>query len=133
MSDLFPIRNGLNRGDPLSPLLVNFALEYTIRSVQKSHDGLKLNGTHQFLVYADDFNTLGGSVHTIKEKAESLVVASKENGLEVNADKTKYMRMSRDQNARRSHSIKIDSICSEWVEEFRYLGTTLTNRNSIQE
>ena len=42
---------------------------------------------------------LGGSVHTIKENAEALVVASKEIGLEVNVDKTKYMVMSRDQNA----------------------------------
>jgi hypothetical protein len=47
---------------------------------------MKLNGTHQLLVYADDVNILGGSVHTLKENAEALVVASKENGLEVNAD-----------------------------------------------
>jgi len=60
---------------------------------------LKLNGTHQLLVYADDVNILGGSVHTVKE---AFTVASKEIGLEVNADKTKYMVMSRDQNAERS-------------------------------
>jgi hypothetical protein len=59
---------------------------------------LKLNGTHKLLVYADDVNTLGGSVHTIKENAEALIVASKETGLEVNADKTGYRVMSRDQN-----------------------------------
>ena len=45
---------------------------------------MKLNGTHQLLVYADDVNILGGSVHTIKENAEALVVASKETGLEAN-------------------------------------------------
>jgi hypothetical protein len=50
---------------------------------------MKLNGTHQLLVYADDVNTLGGSVHNLKENAETLVVASKEIGLEVNAVKTK--------------------------------------------
>ena len=54
-------------------------------------------------------------------------------GLEVNADKTKYMIMSRDQNAGRSHGMKIDNSCIERVEEFKYLGTTLTNKNSIQE
>ena len=61
-----------------------------------NQDGLKLSGTHQLLAYADDVNTsiLGGSVHTMKENADSLVVASKETGLEVNADKTKYMVMS---------------------------------------
>jgi len=57
---------------------------------------LKLNGTHQLLVYDDDINILGRSVHTVKENAEALIVASKEIGLEVNADKTKYMATSRD-------------------------------------
>ena len=55
--------------------------------------------THQLLVYADDVNILGGSVHSIKENAEALVVASKEIGLEVNADETKFMVISGDQNA----------------------------------
>jgi len=60
-----------------------------------------------------------------------LVVASKEIGLEVNADKTKYMVMPRDQNAGRSHSMKNDNSFFERVEEFKYLGTTLTNQDSI--
>jgi hypothetical protein len=70
------------------------ALDYDIRRVQVNQDGLKLNCTHQLLVYVDDVNTLGGSVHTIKKNAEALVAASKETRLEVNADKTKYMVMS---------------------------------------
>ena len=98
-----------------------------------NQDGLKLNGTHQLLAYADDVNILGGSVHTVKENAEALVVAAKEIGLEVNADKTRYMIMSRDQNAGRSHTTKTDNSCIERVEEFKYLETTLTNKNSIQE
>ena len=49
---------------------------------------MKLNGTHQLLVYADHVNILGGRVHSIKENAEALLVANKETGLEVNADKT---------------------------------------------
>jgi len=98
-----------------------------------NQDGLKLNGTHEILVYADYVNTMGGSVHTIKKNAEALVVASQEIGLDVNADKTKYMAMSRDQDAGRSHSMKIDSSFFERVEEFKYLGTALTNQNSIQE
>jgi len=60
---------------------------------------LKLNGTHHLLAYADDVNILGGSVHTVKENAETLVFATKETGLEVNADKTKYIIMYRDQSA----------------------------------
>jgi hypothetical protein len=48
---------------------------------------LKLNGTYQFLIYADYVNILSGSIHTVKEDTEALTVASKEIGLEVNADK----------------------------------------------
>ena len=94
---------------------------------------MKLNGIHQFLVYADDVNMVGGSILTIKENKEALVLASKEIGLEVNADKTKYIVMSRDQKAGQSHDIKIDNSSFERVEEFRYLGTTVMNQNFIQE
>ena len=73
LSDVFFIRNGLKQGDALSPLLFNFALEYAIRSVQVNQDGLKLNGAHQLLAYADDVIILGGSVHTVEENAEVLV------------------------------------------------------------
>ena len=84
------------------------------------------------MVCADDVNIFGGSVHSVKENAETLIVASKEIGLEVNADKTKYMVMFGDQNAGRSHSIKIYNRSFKSVEEFKYFGTTLTNQNSIQ-
>ena len=77
-------------------MLFNYALEYAIRRVQVNRDGLKLNGTHQLLAYADDVNILGGSIHTLKENAEA---ANREIELEVNADKIKYIVMSRDQNA----------------------------------
>jgi len=133
LSDMFPVRNGLKQGDALSPLLFNFVLEYAIRRVQVKQDGLKLNGTHHLLVNADDVNILGGSIHTVKENAGALIVVSREIGLEVNADKIKYMIMSRDQNAGQSHSMKINNSSFERVEEFKYLETTLTNPNSIQE
>jgi len=132
-SDMLPINNGLKQEDALSPLLFNFALEYAIRTVQLNQDGLKWNGTYQVLVYADNVNILGGSVHGVKKNTEALAVGSKETGLGLNADKTKYMIMSWDQNAGRSHNIKIDSSLFEMVEQFKYLGTTLTNENSIQE
>ena len=48
-------------------MMFNFALEYAIRRVQVNQDGLKLNGTHQVLAYADDVNILGGSIHTLKK------------------------------------------------------------------
>jgi len=124
VSDRFPIRNGLKQGDALSPTLFNFALEYAIRSVQVYRDGLKLNGTHQLLAYADDVNILAGSIYTLKENTETLVAATRENGLEVSADKIKYMVMFRDQNAGQNRSVRIDNSTFERVEEFKYLGTT---------
>ena len=69
-------------------MLFNFALQYAIRRVQVNQDGFKLNGTHQLLVYADDVNILGGSIHTIKKNTLVLIVTLKEIGLEVNTDET---------------------------------------------
>jgi len=77
---------------------------------------LKLNGTHQPLAYADDVNILGGSLHILKENARTLVAATREIGLEVNCEKTKYMVMSRDQNAGRIHSVTIDNSTFDRVE-----------------
>jgi hypothetical protein len=64
---VIPIQNGLKQGDAVSPLLLNFALDYAINVVQVNQKGLKINGKHQLLVYADDVDILGGSVHTIKK------------------------------------------------------------------
>jgi len=82
----FHVKNDLKQGDVLSPMLCSSALEYAIRRVLVKQDGLKLNGTHQLLVYANDVNILGGSVHTVKGKADALVVATKEIGVDVNDD-----------------------------------------------
>jgi len=67
LSVMFPVKNGMKQGGALLPLVFNFALEYAIRGVKVSLDGLKLNGAHQLLVSADDVNILGGRVHTIEK------------------------------------------------------------------
>jgi hypothetical protein len=73
--------------------------------------------THQLLVYVDDVYILSGSIHTIKKNTEALVITSKEIGLEVNAEKTKYMIMSQYQNAGQNSNIKTGNKFFERVEQ----------------
>jgi hypothetical protein len=87
LSHSFIIQNDLKQGYDLSPLLFNFALEYSIRKIQENKVELKLNGTHQLLAYADD--------------------VSKEVGLETNIEKTKHMLPSHHQNIGQNRNIKI--------------------------
>jgi hypothetical protein len=131
LSDTFPIQNGLKHGDVLPPLLFNFALEYAIMKFHKNQVGLELSGTHQLLVYADDINLFGDSIKTIKENTETLLGDSSNVGLETNAEKTKYVIISRHQNLGQNHNVRITNDSFESVEKFKYLGNTLTNETDI--
>jgi sorting nexin-29 len=132
-ADKFPVQNGLKQKDALSPLLFNSGVEYAIRRVQENQEGLKLNRTHQLSAYGDDVNTVGENTDTIKKKTEALSGASKEAGLEVNPEKTKYMLMSHSQNIGQKRSIKVENRSFEDVAKFKYLGTTLTDQNCMHE
>jgi sorting nexin-29 len=111
----------------------NFALEYAIGKVQENQVGLKLNGTHQLLAYADDVNLLGDNIDTIEKNTKTLIDASKEVGLEINVEKTEYLLLSRHKNARQNRDMKIANKSFENVSQFRYLRTTVTTQNLIQE
>jgi hypothetical protein len=126
LSNSFPIQNGLKQGDALSALPFNFASEYTIRKVQETQVGLKLNGTHQLLTYADNVNLLGGNIDTVKKSTETLI----EFDLEINVEKAKYMLLSRHHNLCQNWVIKISF---ENELQFKYLRTTVANQNLFHE
>jgi hypothetical protein len=103
----FHFQNSLKQRDALLSLLFSFALEYAGRKVQENQVGLKLNGTCQLLAYADIVNLLGGNVDTVKKSTGTLIDASKEVGLEVNIEKTKYIWLTHHNNVVQYHGIKI--------------------------
>jgi carbamoylphosphate synthase large subunit len=92
--DNFPTQNGLKQGYALLAVLFDSALKHAIRKVHENQVGLKLNGAHQLLAYADNVNLLGDNIDTItiKRNTETFTDTFKEVGLEVNTEKTKYTR-----------------------------------------
>jgi hypothetical protein len=81
------------------------------------------------LAYADDVNIMGEDIHNTKKNTEALLDASKEVGLKVNPEKTKCMLMSRSQKIGKKHSIKIANRSFEDVAKFKYLRTTIPEKN----
>jgi hypothetical protein len=92
-----------------------------------------LNGTHLLLSYADDLNLLKDNTDSLKKNTETLVDASKEVYLKINVEKAKYMLLSHHQIVGQNRGIKIANRSFENGSQFKYLGTTVTNQNLIQE
>jgi hypothetical protein len=99
-----------DNGRCLAQCLYNFfqigVYIYIYKVIQENQVGLKLNGTRQFLAYANDVNPLGHDIGTIKKNQETLIVDSKDVCLGINVEKTKYMRVCNHQNAGQSRDKK---------------------------
>jgi hypothetical protein len=94
---------------------------------------VKLSGTHQLVAYADDVSLLGDNMDAITKNTETFTDVSKEVGLEINVEKTKYMLLARHRIAGECWDIKIANRPLENVSQFKYLGTTVSDQNFIQE
>jgi hypothetical protein len=101
--------------------------------VQENQVELKLSGTHQLLAYADDVNLLGDNIDSVEKNTKTLIDASKVVGVEINVEDTKYVLLSRYQIADQNLDIKIGNRSFENVSHFKYLGTTVTDQNLIQD
>jgi hypothetical protein len=100
-------------------------LEFAIRKVRGNQVGLKLNGTHQLMAYADDVNFMGDNIDTINKNTETFIDASKEVGLEVNIEKNNCVLVSHHENSGQNWDVKRANRSFENVSQFRYLGMTL--------
>jgi hypothetical protein len=92
-----------------------------------------LNGTNQFLAYADHHILLGEDIITTKESKDGLLLASNQVFLVVCAEKTKYMFMSCHLVTGKSHNIKVANKFFKNVVNFKHLGTAVRNHNCIHE
>ncbi|PSN35187.1 hypothetical protein C0J52_22574 [Blattella germanica] len=124
VSDIFEIHNGLKQGDALSPLLFNFVLEHAIKSLEDK-EGVQFNGIHKLLVYADDIVLLGDSEEILKDNMHILRSNTRELGLEVNVDKTKYMVTRRNASCNANGQL----MTNEENFEERLLSSQLLSKN----
>jgi sorting nexin-29 len=131
LTDEFMVSQGLKQGDALAPTLFNLSLEYVIRETYQNNTNSNIYfQSSQIIGYADDLNIVGRSLTALQEVFEPLETAAKRIGLSINEDKTKIMKQSRSQrnDPRQNISFK-DTYNFEVVNEFAYLGSTITKEN----
>ena len=118
------------QGDALSALLLNFSLEYAIRKLQETNLRLDMKDNHQVLAYSDDVNSITDYMRTVERYA--LLNDCKVIGLAVNTRKSKYMEEGRHRGLVANEHITGGRNSYEKLKTFKYLGSLLTDQNSIR-
>ncbi|XP_071653719.1 uncharacterized protein [Temnothorax longispinosus] len=129
LTDAFEVARGLKQGDGLAPTLFNLVLEYVIRRTIVDTNATIMSKSRQIVGYADDLNVMGRSMSDVEEAFNSMESAASSVGLEINEDKTKLMRLSRNPRRRLGQSVTIGTHKFETVDEFVYLGSNLNKNN----
>ncbi|KIH67842.1 reverse transcriptase [Ancylostoma duodenale] len=89
------IQRGVRQGDPLSPLLFTITLQYALNKMNFCNRGFKINGKAlPYLAYADDIVLLSNGRHELENMARDLTETSKQIGLTINFEKTKWMKLN---------------------------------------
>ena len=131
LTDAFAVRGGLKQGCALSTLLFNLALEWVMRQTP-SRTGVQLgNLSEDRLAYADDVDFFGEEWEELEETVQTFRVAAKQIGLEINQSKTKILKVSRNESV--LGDIRCGDMVLEAVESFKYLGSTVTSQNRVEE
>jgi len=129
MSTAFEIKNGLRQEDAMSPILFNTELESVIREISNGEERSFDKGL--ILAYANDIIITGNTRTEVQMNVKKLMKASKNMGLVVNVEKTKYMIVTR--RSEDCSNLKVENSKFEQVKEFKYLGVTLNNKNIMHE
>jgi len=133
ISEPFIVKNGLRQGDALTPVLFNLALEENIRSVPRGQR-MEVNEGYTCLAYADDLVLLGDTRQDVIQTLIDLMNASKQMGLSVNQEKTKYMFLSRKTKSEEDmKDLEVDGLAFQQVSSFKYLGVYVNNTNCMHE
>jgi len=128
LSESFDVNTVLRKGDALSPLFFNLALEKVVRTMPAYQD-TELLGEYSTLAYADDIVVMGNTRIEVTAKTDDLLKAAKFMGLKINQDKTKYMVVSREYEM--VADLSVGQYTFQAVNDFKYLGTNINRNNNM--
>jgi len=129
------VRTGLRQGDALSPVLFDLVLEKVIREINIGRDeGVRMDRTcFSLLAYADNIVLLGEDEQKVVDLCGRLIESAKKVGLHLNIEKTQYMKVSSElDNLRKTETITVGQYEFKKVEDFKYLGTIVAQKNEFQ-